>query len=450
MSFEQIKTRLDATLHGDSVSFDSVSTDSRTIQPGDLFVALDGPRFQGQRFVQQAIDAGAVGAIVAHRPSEPVSALIVSNTRDALGQLGSLNRERFAGRLLAITGSAGKTTVKEMATSILRQRHNVLATRGNLNNEIGVPLTLLKINASHDVAVMELGASSIGEIAYSAALVRPDVAVITNAVDAHIEGFGSLNNIVQAKGEIIDALDETGTVVINKDDLNAYKWIERAGARARLSFSLMQSPETDYHVRNCICNASGAYGFTLESPAGSVDVQLVHLGLHNVANALAAAAGAMAIGANLADVKAGLEQAAPVSGRLIACQGRQGAAVIDDSYNANPESLRAAVDVLCQCAGHRILVMGDMAELGDEALAAHLESGHYARNAGVDQLMTVGNLSAHAARAFGAQASRYDNKEALILALLPLLNPNTTVLVKGSRSARMENVVTAITAEEKQ
>lgn len=450
MSYEQIMDRLGASLHGVSVSFDRVSTDTRTLQPGDLFIALDGPRFHGQSFVQQAIDAGAVGVMLSHKPVESVSALIVPDTREALGELGAINRGRFEGELLAITGSAGKTTVKEMATSILRQSQNVLATQGNFNNEIGVPLTLLRIDATHGIAVMELGASSIGEIAYSAALVRPDVAVITNAVDAHIEGFGSLNNIVQAKGEIIDALDENGIVVINIDDLNAYKWIERAGERARLSFSLRESSGADYYAKNCRCNASGAYRFQLESPAGAVEIQLPHLGMHNVSNALAAAAGAMAVGAGLADVKVGLEQAVPVSGRLITCRGRRGAVVIDDSYNANPESLQAAVDVLCQCDGQKILVMGDMAELGDESLAAHQKSGRYAREHGVDLLLTVGNLSAHAAREFGARACAYENREALILALQHLLNTETTVLVKGSRSSRMEDVVRAITSEEKQ
>lgn len=445
LSFDQISGRLKAVPYGTTITFNRVSTDTRTLQQGDLFVALNGALFDGETFLSQALDAGAVGAILSHKPSGDCSALVVSNTTDALGTLGLINREKFDGLLLAITGSAGKTTVKEMTASILRQQKTVLATQGNFNNEIGVPLTLLNIDDSHELAVIELGASSIGEIAYTAALVKPDVAIITNAADAHIEGFGSLNNIVQAKGEIIDALSIDGTVILNIDDLNSYKWIERADGRRCISFSLDQKSGANYYASNYVVNPDGTHRFKLESPIGHVDVQLNYLGKHNVANALAAAAGAIALGASLVDVKLGLERAEPLDGRLITCNGYNDSVVIDDSYNANPESLRVAIDVLSKHNGTKILVLGDMSELGDEALNAHQESGRYAKNKGVDKLLTVGNLSVYAAKAFGVHASSYDNKNLLIEALQPLLNANAIILVKGSRSSSMEDVIKAIT-----
>ncbi len=445
LSFDQIIGRLKAVPYGRAITFNQISTDTRDLKPGDLFVALNGASFDGQIFLRQALDAGAVGAILSHHPSCDCSALVVSNTTDALGTLGLINREKFDGMLLAITGSAGKTTVKEMAASILKQQKKVLATQGNFNNEIGVPLTLLNIDDSHEVAIIELGASSIGEIAYTSALVKPDVAIITNAADAHIEGFGSLNNIVQAKGEIIDALTADGTVILNIDDLNSYKWIERADGRNCISFSLDQKSGANYYASNYVINSDGTYQFKLESPIGSVAIKLNYLGKHNVANALAAAAGSIALGASLIDVKLGLEQATPLYGRLITCKGYHDAVVIDDSYNANPESLRVAIDVLCQYSGTKILVLGDMSELGDEALQAHQEAGRYAKKQGVDELLTVGHLSAYAAQTFGVYANSYDNKNLLIDALKPLLTANTIVLVKGSRSSSMEDVIKAIT-----
>ena len=445
----ELQQRIGGELNGGDAGFAGVSIDTRTLQAGELFVAINGANFNGHRFVSAAADLGAVGLIVSEPVDCTLPGLLVADTREALGQIGAINREAFSGQVLAVTGSAGKTTVKEMSAAILSQCGPVLATAGNFNNEIGVPLTLLRISPQHRFAVMELGASSVGEIAYTVGLVKPDVAIITNAADAHIEGFGSLNNVVQAKGEIIDGLNEQGIAVINSDDLNAYKWIQRAGSRRYITFSLAESSGAGYFARNYEeSGAEGAYRFELVCPAGSITISLNQLGKHNVSNALAAAAGTMALGANLEQVKAGLEGVQAVAGRLSVKPGLNGARVIDDTYNANPESLKAAIDVLCRYPGRKVLVLGDMAELGDLALNAHLESARYALEQGVDRFVAVGSLSTHAARVFGDRGNAFNNKQELIETLRKIMNKNTTLLVKGSRSAHMEEVVAAITAGE--
>ena len=445
LKLSQISQRLGGELRNGDAEFNAVSIDTRTLKSGELFVAIQGPNFDGHRFVETARDMGAAAALVQHPVACELPQLVVKDTRDALGTLGVINREAFSGSMLAMTGSAGKTTVKEMSAAILSQLGKTLATRGNLNNELGAPLTLLALDASHQYAVLELGASSIGEIAYTANLVQPDVAIITNAAEAHIEGFGSLNNVVQAKGEIIDALSEAGVAVLNADDLNCYKWISRAANRKCLLFSLKEDRGAQFYARNYQCLDNGAYRFELVTPKGSIDVSLSQLGQHNVANALAAAAATSELGASLEAIKAGLENASPVAGRLTSIDLASGARVIDDSYNANPESLRAAIDVLSHCSGHKILVLGDMAELGDSALHDHCEAARYAQSKGIDNLLTVGSLSAHAAREFGPQGHAFEDQATLIEYLSKRINKNTTVLVKGSRSAHMERIVQALT-----
>jgi len=448
LTLGEIKERLGATLVNGDAQFDSLTIDSRQLQAGDLFVAIKGPSFDGHAFVEKARIGGAVAAVVEQQVESCLPQLVVDDSRDALGQLGEINRDHYNGAMLAITGSAGKTTVKEMSAAILSQIGNTLATRGNFNNELGVPLTLMRLTVEHQYAVLELGASSIGEIAYTSALVKPDVAVITNAAEAHIEGFGCLNNVVQAKGEILDALPEQGVAIINGDDLNAYKWKLRAGARKQCVFSLDEKSGADFYARNCQIRANGAYSFELVAPQGAIVVNLNQLGRHNISNALAAAAATSELGAGLVDIKAGLETVVAVAGRLTSTTLANGARIIDDSYNANPESLRAAIDVLSQCDGHKILVLGDMAELGDTALHDHREAARYALSQGIDNLMTLGSLSAHAAREFGPQGHAYESHEDLIATLRKRMNGNTAVLVKGSRSAHMERVVQAFTGGE--
>jgi UDP-N-acetylmuramoyl-tripeptide--D-alanyl-D-alanine ligase len=445
-SLSQISTPLAGRLLGADADFSVVSIDTRTLGRGDLYVAIKGPNFDGHRFVEQAGEAGAVAAIVSDTVSSDLPMLLVADTRIALGQLGAFNRDHFGGKVLAITGSAGKTTVKEMAAAILRQTVEVFATRGNFNNEIGVPLMLLELNENHKAAVLELGASSIGEIAYTANMVSPDVAIITNAAAAHIEGFGSLNNVVQAKGEIIDGLGPDGIAILNRDDLNAYKWIERAGSRKVLTFSLEETSNADFYARNYVPDATGAFRFELVTPAGTIEINLAHLGKHNVANALAAAAGAIALGATLEETRRGLETTSAVAGRLVALRGVNGATVLDDTYNANPESVRAAVDVLVNYSGRRILVLGDMAELGDDALRYHLESAQYAVQQGIEEVWGVGHLSSYAVNRIGERGRAFQDKAALVEQLAAIATQDTTVLVKGSRSARMEEIVNAISS----
>ena len=450
LTLRQLSSRLGAVPGQADASFSSLSIDTRTLNAGDLFIAIKGPNFNGHQFVSLAAEKGAVAILVSESVESQLPQLRVADTREALGQIAAMNREVFAGKIFAVTGSTGKTTVKEMTASILRQCGSVLATKGNFNNDIGVPLTLLQLSAEHQFAVMELGASSVGEIAYTVALVKPDVAVITNAAEAHIEGFGSLSNIVQAKGEIIDGLPAEGTAIINSDDLNAYKWIQRAGKRKHLTFSIDDTAGADFYARNVIEDDKGCFAFDLVSPQGEVSIQLNHLGKHSIANALAASAAAMTLGADLQQIKAGLEAAYPVAGRLTRLDGLHGATVIDDTYNANPESLRAAVDVLSRCTGRKVLVLGDMAELGEQAHNAHIESGRYALAQGIDQLLSIGNLSAQAASVFGDRGAAYSSKEQLVAALSRIMTKNTTVLVKGSRSAQMEDVVAAITEGEQE
>lgn len=445
MTLAGISQRLEGVVMNGDAEFTSVSIDSRRLQAGDLFVAIKGPNFDGHAFIETASAGGAVAAMVEQPVSNSLPQLVVEDSRHALGLLGALNRENFIGAMLAITGSAGKTTVKEMSAAILSQMGNTLATQGNLNNELGAPLTLLRLTQEHQYAVLELGASAVGDIAYTAALVKPDVAIITNAAEAHIEGFGSLDNVVQGKGEILDALPGHGVAVINGDDLNAYKWIARAGDRRQQIFSLNKKADADYYARDCQLQENGGYAFELVSPQGAIEITLKQLGRHNIANALAAAAATSEMGASLADIKAGLESVAAVAGRLISTQLANGACIIDDTYNANPDSLRAAIDVLSNYQGHKILVLGDMAELGDSALQDHQEAARYALSHGINELLTVGSLSAHAAREYGSQGQAFEDQESLIEALGKRMNSGITVLVKGSRSAHMERIVQAFT-----
>jgi len=443
---------VEGNVEGGEVVFNSVSIDTRTITPGDLYIAISGEQFDGNDFVEAAAEAGAVAAVVSRDVEASIPVLTVANTRHALGVVAAYNRDQYEGKVVAITGSAGKTTVKEMTANVLRQCGSVLATRGNFNNEIGVPLTLLRLQQEDDFAVLELGASSIGEIAYTVDLVRPDISIITNAADAHIEGFGSLSNIVQAKGEIIDGLKEDGTVVLNADDLNCYKWIQRAGDRPVLTFSLDANCGADFYADNIRKGNGGGFDFDLVTPEGDVPVSLFQLGKHNVRNALAAAAAAMVLGASLSEVRLGLQTVQAVNGRLVRKVGVNKCQVIDDTYNANPESLKAAIDVLAQIEGTRILVLGDMAELGEDTIDAHRECGEYGRQHKVDYLFSCGVLSEHASRGFAeienGEGKHFTDKAALVAELTPLLNDHTTILVKGSRSARMEDVVASLTEED--
>ncbi len=444
LSFSELLEPLDARHVGADVSFSGVSIDSRAINPGQLFVALTGPRFDGHDYLDQVAAKGAVGALVEREISgSSLPQLIVGDTRKALAQLGAMNRNAFVDKpVAAITGSSGKTTVKEMLASILRTRGSVLATRGNLNNELGVPLTLLELAPEFDAAVIELGASRVGEIAFTVSLTKPHVTVITNAGTAHVGEFGGPEKIVEAKGEIIEGLDALGTAVLNRDDKAFDTWVARAGARKVLSFSLSNS-NADLYASDLGLDARGCPAFTLHSPNGSAQVQLNLLGVHNVANALAAAAAAHALNVSIPGIVAGLNDVQPVKGRAVAQLATNGIRVIDDTYNANPSSVAAATDILAGFPGRKVLVLGDIGELGDWAEQGHRDVGAYAAGK-VDALYAVGPLMAHAVKAFGQDARHFANQADLIQALGAEQNTNTTILIKGSRSAAMENVVAAL------
>ncbi len=443
LSLSQLTAALQARLVGSDVSFDGVSIDSRSVGAGQLFVALTGPRFDGHDYLADVQAKGAVAALV-EREVEGVDLpqLVVADCRVALGQLGALNRAGFDKPVAAITGSSGKTTVKEMLACILRTRGPVLATRGNLNNDLGAPLTLLEIASEHSAAVIELGASRLGEIRYTVGLTQPQVVILNNAGTAHVGEFGGPEKIVEAKGEILEGLGEGGTALLNLDDKAFAIWHKRAGDKRVLSFAL-NNPQADFYASDIGRDARGCPAFTLHSAAGSVAVQLNLLGTHNVSNALAAAAAAHALGVSLPGIAAGLNAVQPVKGRTVAQITANGVRVIDDSYNANPTSMCAAIDILAGFSGRTVLVLGDIGELGQWAQEGHQLVGDYARGK-VDALYAVGSNMTHAVRAFGAEGRHFATQAELIDAVSSETASDTTILIKGSRSAAMENVVAAL------
>ncbi|WP_022961871.1 UDP-N-acetylmuramoyl-tripeptide--D-alanyl-D-alanine ligase [Halopseudomonas pelagia] len=449
MQLSQLLKPLGASLVSVDAQFDSVSIDARYVRPGGLFVALPGERVDGHDYLAQARANGAAAALVAHAVDDPLPQLLVHDCRYALGQLSALAREAFTGPLVAITGSSGKTTVKEMLAAILRQRAKdqgrVLATRGNLNNELGVPLTLLELGAEHQFAVIEMGAAELGDISYSMALAKPNVSILTNAGMAHVGRFGSPEAIARAKGEIITDLTAEGQAVINLDSPWFEQWYQHLGKRKSLAFSL-SNPTAELRAESIELDERGCPGFLLVTPQGSITVQLNLLGYHNIANALAAAGAAQLLGTDLELIRRGLARVKPVAGRAFPIAGEAGALIIDDSYNANPASMKAAIDILAALQGRRILVLGDMGELGEWEQDSHREVGAYAREMGLDALYAVGRLSALAVDSFGDEALLFSSRADLVEALRPELDANTRVLVKGSRSAGMEEVVAGLQA----
>jgi len=443
MHLSGVAESLDGQLRGEDLPFGSVSIDTRTLQPGDLYVAIRGANFDGNEFVEEAWQKGACAAIVERPVAVALPQLIVRDTTRALGQLGNLNRKASSAKIVAITGSQGKTTVKEMTGAILSMAAPTLVTQGNLNNAIGVPLTLLQLTGDHAYAVIELGANHAGEIAYSVGLVQPDVATITNAARAHVEGFGSLAGVAQAKGEIIDGLAPDGTMVLNRDDVYYQAWRERAGGRRQVSFSLADE-RADCFASELGIDHDGRSCFKLHVRGSMERIRLNLLGRHNVGNAVAAAALATEAGADLAQVREGLASIRPVKGRLCPVDTDLGGALIDDSYNASPEAFKAAIDVLANCPGHRILLMGDMAELGSHTRAAHQELGEYARQAGLEELWTVGESSRASSAAFGQGGRHFQSKGEATDCCRATLQPGVTLLVKGSRSAGLDEVVRAL------
>ncbi|RFC35723.1 MAG: UDP-N-acetylmuramoyl-tripeptide--D-alanyl-D-alanine ligase [Candidatus Nitrotoga sp. LAW] len=445
MLLSQAAQVLGCELVGHDVLFTSVSSDSRAITAGDLFVALQGENYDGAAFVASATQSGAVAALVkttSYRGVEsPCPLLLVDDTRLALGHLAAHWRAQFNVPVIAVTGSNGKTTVKEMLASILRAATNdddaVLATLGNLNNDIGMPLTLLKLRAVHRYAVIEMGMNHTGEIEYLTQLARPDVAIINNAGSAHLAGLGSVDAVARAKGEIFTGLSPQGTAVINADDVYAPLWRELADGHMIIEFGLEKNGGVHAQWR------VNDYGVHIEvgMPQGSFSAQLQVPGVHSVRNALAATAAALALHIPVPAIVAGLERFSGVAARLQRKTALHGAILIDDTYNANPASLQAALEVLAQSAGKKILVLGDMGELGEDAIHLHSEIGAEARRFGVNQLLALGKLTPHAVHEFGTGAHHFARIEDLFTVLDKNLDIDSTVLVKGSRFMRMERVV---------
>jgi len=450
MRLSEAASVLNGRASGGDPLFRRVSTDTRALKPGDLFVALRGERFDGHTFLAQAHAAGAAAAMVDSDVGQlPLPTVVVDDTRLALGRLAAHWRSRFFVPLVALTGSSGKTTVKEMLAAILREAAGgeegdvVLATRGNLNNDIGVPIMLLELAPTHRYAVIEMGMNHAGEIRYLTQLASPGVALITNAGRAHIEFLGSEEAIAQAKGEIFEGLKSDGVAVINADDRHAPMWRTLAGTRRQIEFGLDHPAPVTATYRERTLETE----VTLTTPQGTAATTVRARGAHNVRNALAAAAAAYALDVPIDTIAAGLSQYSGVKGRLQMKAGLNGSVVVDDTYNANPESVRAAIDVLAQAVGRKLLVFGDMGELGREAPRLHTELGAYAKTAGIDQLVTLGEHSARTTQGFGAGAHHYDQIEDLIRETARLLAPGVTVLVKGSRFMRMERVVAALVSD---
>lgn len=421
-----------------NMNLTGVCIDSRRVAPGNLFVAIHGERFDGHDFISDAAAAGA-GAIVCHQPLAGLSIpqLVVPDTLLALALLASAHRQTFNGEVIALTGSNGKTTVKEMIASILPKPS--FATPGNLNNHIGVPLSVLQLNPSHQAAVFELGANHLGEIAHTVAIVKPQVTLINNIAPAHIEGFGSIDGVAIAKGEIYQGLIAEGTAVINDDDHYAHFWDALLINKKILRFS--KERPADIYARAVNYDAAGCGQFILVTREGEIDIQLCIPGAHNVSNALAAAACTSALGISLADIALGLCQFSGVAGRMTFLHGKNNAIIIDDTYNANVSSALMAIDVLASRCGERIFVFGDMGELGAYSKQHHQEVGVAARERGIERLMTCGVQSKFTAEAYGGSAQHYSNQALLVRDLLEYLDAETTVLVKGSRASAMEKIV---------
>lgn len=453
VSLAWVENAVDGVLSTQSVrdmTIKSVSTDTRSLKPGDLFVALTGDKFNGHEYILKALEKGANAVIVSQLVDCPLPMIKVDDTRIALGKLGAAVKQKLNPKTIGITGSSGKTTVKEMVAAILQQKGKVLATQGNFNNDIGVPLTLLALTEEHEYAVVEMGANHQGEIDYTTMLVNPDVATIVNAAPSHLQGFGSLFGVARAKSEIFKGIKPGGVAILNTDSQFYEFWQGKADGRIMRSFSPV-AQSGDYHAIDKSLNADGCGEFELVTPDGKVAIRLRVPGEHNIGNAVLAAALAMQVGANLEDVQKGLFAMRSVAGRLNVKHLSEDLQIIDDTYNANVASVKAAIDLLITYKGPRIFAFGDMGELGDQAVDYHQQIGQYAKEKGVDAMLSLGQFS-KAASAVMAETGKHckDVDElmgqlcALIDAAVSANRTPVTVLVKGSRSAKMERVVDAI------
>lgn len=438
--------RAQGVLRGLDASFGRVTTDSRELRRGDLFVALRGERFDGHAFLPAVAAAGAAGAVVSRLMDGSFPQIVVADPLAAMQVFARNWRGDFHIPLVGVTGSVGKTTTRQLVAAVLAELGPVCATQGNLNNHIGVPLTLCRLRAEHRAAVIEMGASHAGEIALLAGIARPTIGIVTLAGDAHLEGFGSRDGVAHAKGEMFAALGADGTAVINADDFYAPLWRGLAGRARIIEFGLDRSAAVGAgDVRLDDAGSRFVLRIELDGERDEAPVRLALPGRHNVRNALAAAAAGLAAGVSLEAVARRLADARPVAGRGVWMTAPGGARILDDSYNANPTSVRAGLEVLARRPGTRIALLGDMGELGPEGPALHEAVGRQARALGIDVLCTVGPLSRSTARGFGAGARHFDDMPEAIAALRLLLAPGVSLLVKASHSAHLERVVAALT-----
>ena len=445
MTLNEITENLNGTLIGVNTEIYGVSIDTRTLQAGNLYIAIVGKNFDGHDFVDSAKDAGAVAVLTNKKLETNLPQILVENTHFALGELAKMWREKMPAQIVGVTGSNGKTTTKEMLAAILSVNDSVLFTQGNLNNDIGVPLTLLKLSPENRFAVIEMGANHVGEIAYTSKISKADVVIITNVGAAHLEGFGDLNGVAKTKGEIIETLNPNGVAILNADDAFFDYWQNVADSRKIITFGLHEN--ADVRAENIdvkIENHQFVTRFDLKTASDEISVNLPLAGNHNVLNALAATAATSALGISLAQIKQGLESMSPVKGRMQLLRGNLGSTIINDTYNANTSSMQAALDVLQKCDGEHWVILGAFGELGENTEQLHFEMGETLKNVGVKRLFAVGDLTKKTVAAFGENAQHFASQTELLAVLIPELTGNETILIKGSRSQRMENITAAL------
>ncbi|OEF24982.1 UDP-N-acetylmuramoyl-tripeptide--D-alanyl-D-alanine ligase [Vibrio rumoiensis] len=457
-SLQQLAEITGGKLSGENIEISSVTTDTRQVESGALFIALIGERFDAHDFCQQALEQGASALLVSKHLPLDISQVLVDDTQKALGKLAQWVHQQSKAMTLALTGSCGKTTVKEMLAAILNQKGQVLSTAGNFNNEIGVPLTLLRSQLDDEFAVIELGANHLGEIAYTTELVRPSIALVNNIGESHLEGFGSIEGVAQAKGEIFQGLPQGGTAVINLDSNGMTFWEETLADKCVVTFSVVD-PNADYFSQDIQVNHQGQASFTLVSPLGKKTVCLPMIGKHNISNALAASAMAVQAGATLDEIVSGLQVAHNVKGRVEAIDLTNNIRLIDDSYNASVPAMKAAADLLANYVGKRWFILGYMAELGEESQALHYEVGQHTAQFNFDYVLTFGEDTAIISQLYanahtsGSIAQHFDTHEAMISFIKQHLSNSLqdtqaenkhTLLIKGANSSRMSLVVAAL------
>ena len=446
LQLSNIAQAVNGRLSGDNLTVIGAGIDTRTLQPGNLYIAIKGQHFDGHDFAEQAMQAGAAAMLVSRLLPVSLPQIVVTDTHLALAELAGFWRKQLPVKIAGVTGSNGKTSVKEMIAAIFATQGNTLFTQGNLNNDIGVPLTLLRLNDSHRFAVIEMGANHPGEIAYTSHYVQANVSVITNVGPAHIEGFGSIQGVANTKAEIFENLRPEGIAVLNRDDVFYDFWrTEKVGSRQTISFGLTHSADVRAeNIRSQLDSQGFTTHFDLNTQNGSQAIQLKLAGEHNVKNALAAAAVALQFGISLSAIKQGLEQMKPVTGRMQTLLGKKGNIVIDDTYNANPSSLKAALDSVKKAQQPIWLALGAFGELGSDSANIHTEMGAMIKALSVERLFATGELARNTVAAFGENGRFFDQQAELIDALEKAVTGQEIILIKGSRSQKMENVAAAL------